>query len=78
MISNKCQNILQIAYDEALKSHCLHKHGCVACINGKIISRGYNNYNTWSSSNTVAYTFQQTVSNPAFPLCTNHQNCLKY
>ena len=29
------------------------------------------------SSNTIAYTFQQTVSNTTFPLCTNHQNCLK-
>ena len=55
MISNKCQNILQIAYDEALKSPCLHKHGCVACINGKIISRGYNNYNTWSSDKFSSY-----------------------
>lgn len=55
MVSNKCQNILQFAYEEALKSPCLHKHGCVACINGKIISRGYNNYNTWSSDNFSSY-----------------------
>jgi deoxycytidylate deaminase len=45
-MSRKRENILQLAYVEATKSPCLHKHGCVACINGKIISRGCNNYIT--------------------------------
>ena len=49
MVSRKHENILQLARIEAEKSPCLHKHGCVACINGKIISRGYNSYRTWSN-----------------------------
>jgi deoxycytidylate deaminase len=55
MISNKCQNILQVAYDEAQKSPCLHKHGCVASINGKIISRGFNNYGTCNVDKFCSY-----------------------
>ena len=55
MISNKCQNILQVAYNQALKSPCLHKHGCVACINGKIISRGFNNYGTCNADKFCSY-----------------------
>ena len=31
------------AFDEASKSPCLMKHGCVATMNGKIIGRGHNN-----------------------------------
>ncbi len=37
------------AYSQALLSPCLHKHGCVAVVNGKIIARGFNNYRTHSS-----------------------------
>jgi len=55
MVSNKCQNLIQIAYNEAHKSPCLHKHGCVACINGKVISRGHNNYSTWKSDKFGSY-----------------------
>lgn len=55
MLSKKCYKILREAQIEALKSPCLHKHGCVACINGKIVSRGHNNYNTYSSDNFCSY-----------------------
>jgi len=44
MISNQEHKFASEAYDVALKSPCLHKHGCVATMNGKIIAHGYNNY----------------------------------
>lgn len=55
MVSNKSQNILYFAYNEALKSPCLHKHGCVVCMNGKIISRGFNNYGTSNANKFASY-----------------------
>ena len=41
------------AYEEALKSPCLHRHGCVATVNGKIIARGYNNYQVSYKKNPI-------------------------
>lgn len=32
------------AYDCALKSPCLHRHGAIGTINGKVIGKGYNHY----------------------------------
>jgi|TARA_B110000003_G_scaffold41324_1_gene38444 tRNA(Arg) A34 adenosine deaminase TadA len=49
MVSRRDENHMHYACMEASKSPCLHKHGCVATINGKIIGRGYNNYRTWSN-----------------------------
>jgi deoxycytidylate deaminase len=48
-VSKKDESYTHFACIEAQKSPCLHKHGCVATVNGKIISRGYNNYRTWSN-----------------------------
>lgn len=45
-ISNKIENNINSARLEAHKSPCLHKHGCVITVNGKIISNGHNNYRT--------------------------------
>jgi tRNA(Arg) A34 adenosine deaminase TadA len=51
MISRRDETMVSYACTEALKSPCLHKHGCVATINGKIIGRGYNHYRTWYNDN---------------------------
>ena len=48
MVSRQDENIMHFACKEAEKSPCLHRHGCVATINGKIIGRGHNNYRIWS------------------------------
>ena len=46
MLSNKQEQNISMAYNEALKSPCLQKHGCVATLNGKIIATGHNNYDS--------------------------------
>lgn len=46
MLSSKDEKFLNIAINESLKSPVLHKHGCVAVVNGKLIAKGYNNYRT--------------------------------
>ena len=43
-ITRQDEQLASHAYLQALNSPCLHKHGCVASINGKIIGRGFNNY----------------------------------
>ena len=48
MITKHDEQLASHAYIQALKSPCLHKHGAVASINGKIIGRGYNSYNVYS------------------------------
>ena len=49
-VSKQEEQLAMYAYNEALHSPCLHKHGCIASINGKIIGRGYNNYRIQSNS----------------------------
>ena len=49
MVSRADENIMRFACLEATNSPCLHKHGCVATVNGKIIAKGHNNYRTWSN-----------------------------
>ena len=68
MVSNMCQIILQFANNEALKSPCLHTHGCVACINGKIISRGFNNYDTYN----------EDIFGPYYGSCHAEMHALRY
>jgi tRNA(Arg) A34 adenosine deaminase TadA len=44
MISKKDAKFIHLAADYAKQSPCLMKHGCVAVINGKVVSKGYNHY----------------------------------
>ena len=48
MISLLDQKFLSLAAHEASKSKVLMRHGCVAVVNGKVLSKGYNNYRTQS------------------------------
>jgi tRNA(Arg) A34 adenosine deaminase TadA len=41
-LSNKDQQFINIAAEEAMSSDCLMQHGCVAVLNGKVIGRGFN------------------------------------
>jgi deoxycytidylate deaminase len=47
-ITRKDEYLISNACVQARLSPCLHKHGCVASMNGKIIARGYNNYDVCS------------------------------
>ena len=42
MVSRQDENLMHYACLEAENSPCLHKHGCVATVNGKIIARAHN------------------------------------
>lgn len=50
MISNKTDFLVSAARNNAMNSPCLHKHGCVISVNGKIVANGFNNYNTFSNN----------------------------
>ena len=52
-VSSKDIKIASYAYNEAYKSPCLMKHGCVATINGKIVGRGHNHYRTNSKDGFI-------------------------
>jgi len=54
MLSLKEQSYVNVAIDEALKSPVLMRIGCVAVMNGKIISKGYNNYRNRTQDGFVA------------------------
>ena len=43
-ITKSDHKFLSLAVNESKKSEMLMKHGCVLVKNGRIISRGYNNY----------------------------------
>lgn len=43
-ISCKDDSLATHAFEQAMQSPCLMRHGCVATINGKIVGRGYNSY----------------------------------
>jgi deoxycytidylate deaminase len=45
-VSNKDYKFIDEAIILAKKSPCFSQHGCVLVRNGKIIGRGYNNYNS--------------------------------
>tara|TARA_Y100000768_G_C23523752_1_gene471576 strand:+ start:45 stop:317 length:273 start_codon:yes stop_codon:yes gene_type:complete len=53
-ISNKDISLASYAFDEASKSPCLMKHGCIAVMNGKIVGRGHNHYRTMSSDKIIS------------------------
>ena len=52
-ISSQDEKFLQCAYDQALKSPVLMRHGAVIVTNGKIMGRGFNNYRTYSSDQFI-------------------------
>jgi deoxycytidylate deaminase len=53
MVSNRDQRFIEIAADQASRSQCLMRHGCVAVINGRIIGRGFNNYRCHSNDGFI-------------------------
>ena len=53
MISNRDERFIDMAANEALRSKCLMRHGCVAVINGRIVGRGCNNYRCHSSDGFI-------------------------
>ena len=48
MLSKSQTKLIDEAYNEAAKSPCHHKHGCVISSSGRIIGRGFNNPRTTS------------------------------
>ena len=46
MLSVKKQKLLNLSYNEAVKSDLLYQHGCIATHSGKIVAKGFNNKNT--------------------------------
>ena len=53
MLSNNDDKMIARARIEALKSPCKIQHGCVAAINGKYVSGGYNHYRHHSNSGII-------------------------
>ena len=51
--SNTDERFADIALREARKSPVQFRHGCVAVIGGKIVERGYNNYQTYSKDGLI-------------------------
>lgn len=51
--SNSDERFADIALREARKSPVQFRHGCVAVISGKIVARGYNNYQTYSKDGLI-------------------------
>jgi len=47
-VTKKHARCIDAAMHEAMKSPCLHKHGCVIAGSGKIYGKGYNNYRNHS------------------------------
>ena len=52
-ISKNEQRFINLAYQESQHSKMLSRHGCVCVINGKVVSKGYNNYRTHCSSGLI-------------------------
>lgn len=46
IISKNDQKFIDIAYNQAITSEMLFKHGSVCVMNGKVVSTGVNNYRT--------------------------------
>lgn len=44
MVSKKGERFIDSAAQQAIKSPCLMRHGCVAVMNGRVVGRGFNNY----------------------------------
>lgn len=47
-VTNNEQTFINLAFNEALKSPVLMRHGAVAVANGKVMGRGHNHYRTYS------------------------------
>ena len=39
-LSNRDSNFISMAHEEAFKSPCYRRHGCVAVIQGRVVGRG--------------------------------------
>lgn len=52
-LSNRDSKFMSMAHEEAYKSPCYRKHGCVAVIQGRVVGRGYNYYRYNSSDGFV-------------------------
>lgn len=46
MLSVKKQKLLNLSYNEAVKSDLLYQHGCIATHSGKIVAKGFNKKNS--------------------------------
>ncbi len=53
ILSNSDQTFINYAFNEALKSPVLMRHGAVAVVNRKIMGRGYNHYRTFSKDHFI-------------------------
>ena len=53
MLSQGQMKRVEEAYDEATKSHCYHRHGCVIVGSGRVLGRGYNNSRTRYSDKII-------------------------
>jgi tRNA(Arg) A34 adenosine deaminase TadA len=53
MLSKSQTKLVHEAYNEAVKSPCYQKHGCVISTSGRIIGRGFNNPRTTSSDKVL-------------------------
>lgn len=53
VLSRSQLNRTNLAYNEAFKSPCNRRHGCVITSAGKVIGSGYNVYRTTSSDTLV-------------------------
>ena len=51
--SNSDERFADAAAREAVKSPAQFRHGCVAVVSGKIMARGYNNYQTYSKDGLI-------------------------
>ena len=55
-ISRKDERFAAVAAEEAMKSPLYMRVGCAAALNGRIITRGHNNYRTYSKNGVIQNT----------------------
>lgn len=77
-ISKKDYKFIDNATNIAINSPCFSQHGCVLVRNGKIIGRGYNNYNALQCSNSC-FSIHAEISaiKQCFKLCKCEAKCKK-
>lgn len=85
-VTNNEQTFINHAFNEALKSPVLMRHGAVAVANGKVLGRGHNHYRTYSKdcfiSNTCTCHAEIASLRNMFHSCGNntygkHSNSIK-
>ena len=54
MISSREESYINEAFNQALRSPCQMRHGCVAVANGRILGKGFNHYRTTSCDNVIS------------------------